>query len=81
MNRKEGTAMEGGNGRRKISWETGTLSTFELEQILMDVLSDLWADCYRRDDRESKARLRDFRRKVELALYCATSHELRIERQ
>lgn len=68
------------NGKRGVSWESGTLSTFELEQVLMDVCADLWADSYRRDDPDETRRYRIFRRKVETAIYCATGKELWLSR-
>jgi len=56
-------------------WTPGTLPTIELEQILTDVLSDLWNDAYRRD-RTVGERVRQFRRTVETSLYCATGREI-----
>lgn len=56
-------------------WEPGTLATVKLERILEDALADLWQDSYRREQ-TPQARLGIFRRKVELALYCATGQEI-----
>ena len=56
-------------------WNPGELGTLELEQLLQDVLADLWSDSFRREQLPA-AQLRIFRRTVESALYCATGREL-----
>lgn len=70
---------EATNGKRP-RWEPGTLPTAELEQLLMDTLADLWADAYRRDDSTGGTQFGIFRRRVELALYCATGQEVWLTR-
>lgn len=63
-----------------MEWEPGTLPTMELEQILTDALADLWRDNYRRSQMPGE-RLRNWRRQVEQAMYCATGNDLEIVRR
>lgn len=72
--------MSEGNGSRKIEWEPGDLSTWELRQILTDVLADLWGDAYRRGDRGDANQLDRFIPLVEDALYCSTGKRLRVRK-
>lgn len=57
------------------SWETGTLSTQQLETVLTDALADLWADAYRRDA-SGEFRQRHFRERLETLVTDATGTAL-----
>lgn len=46
-----------------LRWEPGTLSTKTLDRLLMDVLADIWRDCYRRGD-SGVARISRFNARV-----------------
>lgn len=47
-----------------LRWEPGTLSTTTMDRVLMDVLADIWQDCYRRGDTDNVQRAARFNKRV-----------------
>ena len=60
-----------------LRWEPGDLPTHTLERILMDALSDLWRDCYRRDNANARERL--FTEKLRHLTSAATNGTINLE--
>lgn len=56
-----------------LQWESGSLTSHQLEQVLTDALADLWQDCYRRDNYEHQGR--DFVNRLRLMVRNATGVE------
>lgn len=56
-----------------ITWEPGDLSATEQERVLMDVLADIWRDCYRQGNPAAQRNI--FRERVANAIKCATGDE------
>lgn len=63
-----------------LRWEPGTLSTTVLRGVAIDVLADLWQDCYRRGDCNEGERRRRFRRELQTIIYSAIGEEWEIVR-
>lgn len=62
-----------------LKWDPGALPTKTLDRILADVLTDIWEDCYRREDsigRVNQCSL--FREKLMAAILAATDQQMRV---